>query len=104
MPLAMPKMGATASASSTISSWVSTRSPSASRPTLHFTVVSSPSAQGGQQRGQLLQAVQVVSEQQQAHVRRTHNHAQRAGREVFVVAFVRVEPDQPVALAGQPLS
>src|SRR6266516_2744726 len=38
MPVAMPELAATASASSTTSSRVSTRSPSVSIPTLHFTL------------------------------------------------------------------
>src|SRR5215831_10319663 len=43
MPVAMPELAATASASSTTSSRVSTRSPSVSIPTLHFTLYPLPS-------------------------------------------------------------
>ena len=73
----MPSLAATASASSTTSSRVSTRSPSASIPTLHRTGRSfttgrrhRPSRQPWQQRREFFQAGQVVPGQQQVDVRR----------------------------------
>src|SRR6266496_6753164 len=115
MPVAMPALAATASASSTTSSRDSTRSPSASMPTLHLTGYSSSGvgvsavdlarglAQGRQQRRKYFQAIQVVAGEHQVDMRGRHHHSQGAGPEVLVVALVRVHPDHPVTKPGKPL-
>src|ERR1700748_1065557 len=106
MPVAMPPLVATASASSTTSARLSTRAPSASIPPLHLmlysarprpTVTGAVLTQGRQQPGEFFQAVQVVPGQQQVDVGRGDHHAQRAGPEARVVPLVRIHPDQPVA-------
>src|SRR6478672_5135587 len=132
MPVAMPELAATASASSTISSRESTLSPCVSIPTLHFTsyalgsspsawtagehmyrnaraalsarnrISSRPLAQLGQQRRELFQAAQVVARQHQVGVLGRDHHPQRARPEVRVVALVRVHPYQAVAQPGKP--
>src|SRR6266498_1833197 len=114
MPVAMPALAATASASSTTSSRDSTRSPSASMPTLHLTGYSSSGsgprpgsgmrlAQGRQQRRKFFQAIQVMAGEHQVDMRGRHHHSQGAGPEVLVVALVRVHPDHPVTKPGKPL-
>src|ERR1700722_14729433 len=102
IPVAMPWLAATASASSTTSSRDKIRSPSASTPTLHLTGRScSGSVQRRQQVGELLQAGQVMTGEQQVDVRCCHHHAQCAGPEVRVVAFMRIEPEEPVTQPRQ---
>src|SRR5215469_10490545 len=116
----MPSLAATASASSTTSSRDSTRSPSASIPTLHLTrcpFIVPPSRAVGpggppwlreadrakrrrrcerfslqrrQERRELFEAAQVVAGQHQVHGRCHHHHPERAGPESGVVALVRV--------------
>src|SRR5690242_13865552 len=107
MPVAMPELAATASASSTISSRESTRSPWVSIPTLHLTGTlptrrnlpplaatardtaaqrSSAHANGSlprlaqlrQERRELLQAAQVVAGQHQVGVLGRDHHPERA--------------------------
>src|SRR5580693_6032822 len=103
MPVAMPLLAATASASSTTSSRVVMRPSSASIPTLHRT--GTPNAplilrllrsQGWQQRSQFFQAAQIVAGQDQVDVRGGHHHAQRAAR----ATSMWVQPDDAVAEPG----
>src|SRR5262245_21058030 len=101
MPDAMPLDAATESASSTISSWLSTRSPSATTDTLQRT--RRLLAQGGEERGELLQAAQVVAGQEKVDVRGGDHHPERARPELGRVALVRVHPHDAVAEAGQAL-
>src|SRR5215475_16098669 len=122
----MPELAATASASSTTSSRVSTRSPCVSIPTLHLTgcsprrlagaastfrftrlpllimTVAEPLAQFRQQRRELFQAAQVVAGQHQVDVLGGDHHPESARPELRVVAPVRVHPYQAVAQPGKP--
>src|SRR5262245_54664524 len=100
MPEAMPPEPATASASSTTPSRVTTRSPSASTATLHLTRSTltvrgdaPPLAELRQHRREVLEAVQVVSGVEQVDVRGGDHHADGARDEVGPIALVRVHPD-----------
>src|SRR4051794_18267721 len=100
MPDATPRAPATASASSTISSWLSSRSPTACSVTLHSkSVLPHP----GERVGELLEARQVVPGEQLVDVRRGHHHPERGGHEVGGVTLVRIEPDDAVAEPGEPV-
>src|SRR5258706_10471947 len=102
MPEAMPPSAATASASSTTSSRLTSRSPSATTFTLHLTGAHS-SHQYGQDRGQLFQTAQRMPGPEQIDVGCRDHHAERARLEVPAVAHVGIHPHHPVTQPGQPL-
>src|SRR3954454_20312500 len=98
MPESIPPRPATASASSTTSSWLTSRSPSARTDTLHFTGLSLRLhlAEVRQKGGELFQAAQVVARQQHVDMGRRDHHAEGVGPEGLVVSPVGVEPHDPV--------
>src|SRR2546421_5244526 len=104
MPVAMPLIGATASANSTTSSSFMMRSPSASMPTLHLINIASASLiEFRQQRGEFFEAAQVVTGQQDVDVWFRRHHADGLRLVVGVVALVWVHPHDVVAQPGQSL-
>src|SRR5947209_15553735 len=104
MPVAMPLIGATASASSTTSSIFMIRSPWASIPTLHLINIASTSlTELRQQRSEFFEAAQVMTRQQYVDVWLRCHHADGLRLVIGVVALVWVHPHDVVAQPGQPV-